>query len=55
MLVLSRKPGQSITVDGHAVITLVEIQPGKVRIGVEAPPTTKVLRTELLEREEATE
>jgi len=53
MLVLSRKPGQSITVDGHAVITLVEMRPGSVRIGIEAPPTTKVLRTELLEREEA--
>jgi carbon storage regulator len=55
MLVVTRKPGQSITVDGQAVITLVEMRAGTVRIGVEAPPTTKVLRTELLEREEATE
>jgi carbon storage regulator len=53
MLVVARKPGQSITVDGQAVITLVEMRSGTVRIGIEAPPTTKVLRTELLEREEA--
>lgn len=47
MLVLSRKNGEGITVDGPARIVLVNGRNGKARLGVEAPATTTVLREEL--------
>ena len=51
MLVLTRKIGETIVVDGRAVITLVEMRAGSVRIGVEAPPETLILRGELREKQ----
>jgi len=47
MLVLSRKDGEGITVDGPARIVLVKGRHGKARLGVVAPATTTVLREEL--------
>lgn len=46
MLVLSRKIGQSIEVDGPATIHVVG-GVGKVKLGVEAVRETKVIRSEL--------
>ena len=58
MLVLSRRQGQSLRVDvgdgKEIVITVVRIQPGAVRIGIEAPKEMNVARSELLEGEEST-
>ena len=51
MLVLSRKLNESIYI-GDIKITVVRIQSDKVRIGIEAPKQTKVLRAELPVREE---
>ena len=48
MLVLSRKVGEKIVIGGTITITLVEIQRGKVRLGIEAPKDVPVMRTELL-------
>ncbi len=48
MLVLSRRPNESILIGGHTVITLLSVRGRIVRLGVEAPPATKVLRSELL-------
>lgn len=55
MLVLSRKPGESIVIDGRVVVTIVEVRAGKVRIGVEAPEEVSVDRFEVHEakKEEA--
>lgn len=54
MLVLTRKLGETIVVDGQAVITLMELRSGSVRIGIEAPRETSIVRGELLaEKEEA--
>ena len=50
MLVLSRKLSEQITIDGGIVITVVSIDRGKVRLGVTAPPDTKIMRNELLEK-----
>ena len=38
MLVLSRKQGQSIFINGDIQITVVSIRGSQVRIGIEAPP-----------------
>jgi carbon storage regulator len=50
MLVLSRKLGEKIVVDQRIEITLVQIEGGKVRIGVSAPPEVTILRKELADR-----
>ena len=51
MLVLTRKLGESISCtlpDGNVIVlTLVEVRGDKARIGIEAPKSVQVLRTEL--------
>lgn len=48
MLVLSRKPGEKITIGDGIEVCVVEISGGKVRIGITAPPTVPIARNELL-------
>lgn len=50
MLVLSRKVGERIRVGDHVTITVVRIQGGAVRVGVEAPHDMLVVRGELASR-----
>ena len=48
MLVLTRKVGESVKVDGPCVIHIGKIDGrGFVRLAFDAPLTTKVLRSEL--------
>ena len=49
MLVLSRKPGETIRIGDDIAITLVGVKGGRVRIGIEAPEHTRALRAELWE------
>jgi carbon storage regulator len=53
MLVLSRKHGQSLVIDGNTVIRVLEIRGNLVRLGVEAPTDVAVLRSELREQSKA--
>jgi carbon storage regulator len=48
MLVLSRKVNERIVIDGGIVITVVKIEGGQVRIGIDAPNHVKVFREEIL-------
>jgi hypothetical protein len=41
MLVLTRKPGESIVIDIDIVIAVVEIRGGQVRVGIQAPRQCK--------------
>ncbi len=50
MLVLTRKIGEEIIIDGRIRITIAEINGGKVRIGITAPPDVRVDRAEVHER-----
>lgn len=53
MLVLSRKLGERIMIGTGAdqvVLTIVEIDRGKIRIGIEAPKDVVIMREELLPR-----
>ena len=52
MLVLSRKPGESIDIDGPAKITVLEFRRDKIRVGIEAAPGVRILRSELPKRNE---
>lgn len=49
MLVLARSNGESITIGDNIEITVVDIQGGKVKLGIKAPKEITVLRKELLE------
>jgi carbon storage regulator len=48
MLVLSRKLGEKIFISENICITIVDIDRGKVRLGIEAPREVPVFRQELL-------
>lgn len=48
MLVLSRKVGEKIVINGGIVITVVKIDRNQTRIGIEAPEDISVYREELL-------
>jgi carbon storage regulator len=50
MLVLSRKIGEEIIIDGCIRICVTGIRGDKVRIGVEAPPDVRVDREEVHQR-----
>ena len=50
MLVLTRKPGEQIIIADNVRITVVSVGPGRVKIGIEAPPTVRVDRAEIHER-----
>jgi carbon storage regulator len=49
MLVLSRKPLQSIMIGPDIRITIVKVERNQVRIGIEAPRDVTILRDELVE------
>ena len=49
MLVLSRREGEELIIDGNIRIQIVRIEGNKVRIGVSAPLEKKVLRAELVD------
>jgi len=48
MLVLTRKTGQSIVIDGGIEITVLEVRGEQVRLGIAAPREIRVNRKELL-------
>lgn len=48
MLVLSRRTEESIAIGNDTTITVVSINGGKVKLGIQAPDDVRVLRTELL-------
>lgn len=48
MLVLTRKPDQQIQIGSNIKITVVRVKGQSVRIGIEAPTTVRVVRTELM-------
>jgi len=49
MLVLTRRVGEEIVIDGDIRITLVDISGDRVRIGIAAPPSIRVDRLEIYE------
>ena len=57
MLVLTRKIGEQIIIAGNITISIVSVGPGRVKIGIDAPSSVSIDRSEIHERkahEEAT-
>jgi carbon storage regulator len=48
MLVLCRKPGQQIRIDEEITCTVLEVNGGSVRVGIDAPARIPIAREELL-------
>lgn len=49
MLVLTRKPKEQIIIGDKIVITVVQVNGDRVRLGIEAPRDMPIYREELLE------
>jgi carbon storage regulator len=47
MLVLTRKPGEKVVIEGGITVTVVEVKGNRVRIGIDAPNDVHILRGEL--------
>lgn len=51
MLVLSRKAGERIRIGNDIEVTITQVKGSRVLVGIEAPRETKVLRTEVEDRD----
>lgn len=47
MLVLSRKVGEKLVIDGNITVEVVRVQGNRITLGIVAPADVKVLRGEL--------
>ena len=47
MLVLSRRPGESIAIGPHIKFSILQVKWKQVRLGVEAPENTRIRRQEI--------
>ena len=52
MLVLSRRIGERLVIDGNIVVTVIEVRGQQIRLGVEAPPEIPVWREEVAAKRE---
>ena len=50
MLILSRRPGDAILIDGGIRIVVLAVDGGGVRLGIEAPNSVGIVREEILNR-----
>lgn len=51
MLVLSRQRDESIIIGDNIVVTIVDVRGNKVRLGIEAPKSVHIRRSELTEHD----
>jgi carbon storage regulator len=49
MLILSRKPGESIVIDGKITVTVIRLEGDIVKLGIAAPREVPVHRQEVYE------
>ena len=51
MLVLSRKVGEKLVIDGNITVEVVRIQGNRITLGLVAPSDVKILRGELNQKQ----
>lgn len=49
MLILSRKPGESIVIDGRIIVKIMRLEGDVVKVGIDAPLEIPVHRQEVYE------
>lgn len=47
MLVLSRRVGETIVIDGRIRVVVTAVKGNQVRLGIEAPPEVRIDRSEV--------
>jgi carbon storage regulator len=47
MLILTRRPGESLTIGDDVVVTVVGVSGNQIRLGITAPQEVRVLRAEI--------
>lgn len=50
MLILTRKKNESVIINGNVEVTIVALDDGKVKIGIEAPKSVEIHRKEVFEK-----
>jgi carbon storage regulator len=53
MLVLTRRPGETILIGDDIEITVLAVDGNQIRVGIDAPEDVKILRGELLDDDDA--
>lgn len=53
MLILQRKPGESLVIGENVTVSVISIEGGRVRLAISAPSEVSILRSELLDATEA--
>ena len=48
MLVLTRKAGEEIVIDGEITVRVIQTAGGRVRLAIDAPRHVQIMRAELL-------
>ncbi|GHO76483.1 hypothetical protein KSD_42540 [Ktedonobacter sp. SOSP1-85] len=51
MLVIRRKKGERIILSGNIVLEVLEVEEGRIKLGITAPPEVTIVREELLQRQ----
>jgi carbon storage regulator len=47
MLVLNRKTGETVFIGDQIKVSVIKLESGRVRLGVEAPENVRIMRAEL--------
>lgn len=47
MLILTRKPGETVLVDNEIEVIVLDIKDGRARLGFKAPENIRIIRKEL--------
>lgn len=53
VLVLDRKEGQRIVIEGQCTVKVVRVNGKRVKLGIECKSGVKILRAELVDRKDA--
>lgn len=53
MLVIRRRAGEALLVGDNIEITILEMEPGRVKLGISAPPEVAVVRREIADASRA--
>lgn len=48
MLVLGRRPGEYVVIDGNIIVKVVKSDDGNLRLAIEAPKSVPIIRGELI-------
>ncbi len=53
MLVITRQPGDSILIGEDIKIIILEVSGDKIKVGIDAPRSVRIMRTEVLDTEKS--